>query len=177
MKRFLALAALALASGAASATNITGNIALAGADTYTTSGIHFDGPGIVLIGTGNFATLIGDTFPVFPPSHQLVFAHGSGRVAFDIGGISMDLLTLNVMSENANFLNIIGTANMIEPGFTTTLYDYTLTATRPDGVSSYTMTAAPPAPVAEIGTLLMVGTAFFVFAIGGLVRRRSLVHG
>jgi len=174
MKKMMILAfTLALGASTAGATAISGNIAIAGADTYTGSGIHFNSPAVVLIGTGNFLPFVGTTFPIVGPSHQLNFGAAGGITLFSASGISMDLLTLNVISQSNMFLNIVGTANMVEAGFDTTLYDYTLTATRPDGVSSYTLTAAPPAPVAEIGTLILVGTALVIFALGGFAHRRS----
>jgi len=170
-KLMIVLVALALIS-TARATPILGTVAIAGADTYTASGIHFNTPGIVLIGTGNFAPFIGQTFPIFPPSHQLRFGGAPGVELFSVGGISMNILTLTVVSQSNMFLNISGTANMVEPGFDITLYDYTLSATRPDGVSSFTLTAAPP--VAEIGTLFLTGTGLLVFAFGAYARRRRI---
>lgn len=167
MRKLLALAALALSCGAAGATPIIGTVAVAGADTYTTNGIHFNGPGIVLIGTGNFASIVGMTFPIVAPSHQLNFGSATGVGVFTIGGITMNILTLQVVSQDNMFLNISGTANMSEAGFDTTLYDYTIAATRPDGVSSYTMTAAPPTPVVEIGTLFLVGTGMLMVVFLG----------
>src|SRR5215469_4238552 len=134
-KLVLGLLALALSAPAVS-TPITGNVAIAGASVYTNSGIEFTGPAFVLIGTGNFLGDAGDMFPI----HNLSFA-SPGIDLFTTGsGISMDILTLIVVSNDSNFLNTEGTAEMVAAGFDATLYDFTLTATRPDGVSSFTMT-------------------------------------
>ena len=154
MKNFaLAVLALAVALPAA-ATPITGNVAIAGASTYTLSGIHFDSPAFVLIGTGNFLPDIGTMFPI----NNFTFATVPGTTLFSTGsGISMEILSLTVVQNSANFLNAKGTADMLQAGFTTTLYGFTLTATRPDGVSSFTMTAVP-ATVPEPASLFFVAT-------------------
>jgi hypothetical protein len=159
----LAVLALALALPAA-ATPITGHVALAGADVYTTTGIHFTGPAVVLIGTGNFLPFVGDTIPINPPSNEVDFASAAGVEFFDLGGITMDLLTLSVVSQSNMFLNIAGTANMVQAGFDTTPYVYTLTATRPDGVSSFTMTAVPASAVPEPASLLMMASGLSALA-------------
>ena len=174
MKKFLALAAVALALLArpAAATPITGDVAIAGASAYTSTGIHFNGPAIVLIGTGNFLSLVGTFIHVEP---QLTFASPTGFL-FDVdpNGPAMDVLTLSVISNSANFLNVSGTAMMSEAGFTDTLYDYTLTATRPDGVTSFTMTAVTPSAVPEPGTLFLMGTGLMAAGMLYRWRRRKL---
>jgi hypothetical protein len=175
-KLFLAVMAL-VCMLPAFGTPITGHVALAGADVYTTTGIHFTGPAVVLIGTGNFLPFVGDTIPINPPSHELDFSSAAGVEFFDLGGITMDLLTLSVVSQSNMFLNIAGTANMVQAGFDTTPYVYTLTATRPDGVSSFTMTAVPASAVPEPESLLLVGTGLLLSAGGTLWRSRRKING
>jgi|SRR5215469_10110703 len=165
----LGLLALALSAAALNATPITGNVAIAGASTYTLSGIHFDGPAFVLIGTGSFLPDVGSTFPI----HNLTFA-APGIDLFATGsGISMDLVSLSVIQNSTNFLNILGTADMMQAGFDTTLYSYSLTATRPDGVSSFTLTAVP-AVVPEPSTLILCGSALLAAAV--VLQRRKKRH-
>jgi hypothetical protein len=164
MKKLVLVVALVLCiSRSAMSTPITGNVAIAGASTYTLSGIQFTGPAIVLIGTGNFLPLIGQFVHLEP---QILFSNPTGTL-FDVdpSGPSMDILTLQVVSNSANFLNVKGTANVSEVGFTTTLYDYTLTDTRPDGVSSFTLTAASTAPIPEPVNLIFLGTGVLLISL------------
>jgi hypothetical protein len=165
---FVLLAVILAATRPAMSTPITGNVAIAGASTYTLSGIHFNGPAFVLIGTGDFLPDMGTSFPI----HNFNYASAPGVVLFDTGsGISMDLLTFNVVQNSANFLNALGTADMLKAGFDTTAYNFTLTATRPDGVSSFTMTAVPAVP--EPASLILVGSGLALGAVCVCCLRRK----
>jgi len=152
------------------ATPITGTIAIAGADTYTSTGIHFTGPAMTLIATGNFLPLLGQSTTI----NNFNFASASGTTLFASVSplITMDVLSLMVVTNSANFLNISGTADFSEPGFDTTLFDFTLTATRPDGVSSFTLTAAPLAPIPEPTPLILM--AIGLCSLAGLLHRKGI---
>ena len=159
MKHML-LGCLLLCASVMSASPVTGNVAIAGASVYTQSGIQFPSDAFVLIGTGNFLPDVNTSFPM----NGIVFSAPVGPVFTTGNDISMDLLTLLVVSNSANFLNIKGTATMTEPGFANALYDYTLTATSPDGVSSFTLTAIPAAAVPEPATLVLLSLGLFLLA-------------
>lgn len=171
MKKFVfGLVVALMFSAPAFSTSITGNLAIAGATTYTSTGIQFSSPSVTLIATGNFLPLLLKTEILA----NFSFASAPGLTLFQTTSpnIAMNINTLNVISNTSNFLNVLGTATFTEPGFTPTAYDYSLTATRPDGVSSYTLTAVPATPTAEISTLIMVATGL---SLSGLFcRKRSL---
>ena len=172
MKKFALALAVLLATRICGATSITGNVSLAMVvEHYNSTEIVFMNPAIVLPNsTGDFAPLSLHPINILD---TIVFTSASGMQMFagiSPLDISMDILTLTVVNNSGNFLNIVGTANMEAPGFTNTFYDFTMTATRPDGVTSGTMTAIP-AVVPEPTSLFLVGTGLLFCA--GATRRRS----
>jgi len=176
MKKIALVAALAVVSFVRPAHSdpITGNLAIAGATTYTSTGMQFSNPSVTLIATGNFLPLIGHTEML--NSFNFGTAAGATLFATVSPALSMNLESLTVISNTANFLNVVGTAMFLEPGFDPTLYEFTLTATRPDGVSSYTLTAVPEAAVvtSEPLTLFLVGSGLLCLAGVKLYRRQRL---
>jgi|SRR5215469_11336306 len=175
MKKIALGIALALVlARPAHGTSITGNLAIAGATAYTSTGIQFSNPSVTLIATGNFLPLLTQTEML----NSFNFASAPGATLFTTvsPALAMNIQTLSVITNTGTFLNIAGTALFMEPGFDPTLYEFTLTATRPDGVSSYTLTAVPEATVvtSEPLTLFLVGSGLLCLAGVKLYRRQRL---
>jgi hypothetical protein len=165
MKR-TALVLLSLALSAAMpamADNISGNVSLAGLDTYDATSITFINPADVLQASGTLAILL--KVPQVTMHNISNFKSEDGKTLFDwnhLGDkISMEILSLNVVENTSQFLNITGTADMFETGDTTTLYDWSLTSTT-SGVTSFTLDAVSPVPEPE--SLFLVGSGLISLA-------------
>ena len=169
MKKLILIIALALSVSIARATPITGNLALAGVGTYTSTSFTFNGPAFVLVATGSLSPLLG----LMITPHNFAYSTAPGEHIFTSPGVTLDVLTMLVVNNNSNFLNIKGTMELSQPGFDDTMYAYTMTATRPDGVSSYTLTAVPAAAIPEPVSLILVGTGLLVLALA----KRRAAHG
>lgn len=164
MKNVLLALLLCVSSLPALATSITGKLAVAGLNTYSTTGVTFVNPGTVLLASGDFAAL--DT----PPTINLTsfsFASAAGTMLFNQDGISATILSFAVEKDTANFLNASGVVQVIEAGFAPTDFAFTLVSTRPDGTTSYTADVVGLAAVPEPGTLVLVGSGLlFLFFCG-----------
>jgi hypothetical protein len=182
MKRtsgLLALAgALALAPPAV-ADSITGDIALGGTNTYDATSLSFTSPGFVFHATGSLGVMTG--FPVVTLS-DITFATAPGELLFDWnhGGtdITMTLINLVVDHNGPTFLNTHGEATFTETGFSPTDYDFSLTSTT-TGVTSFALTASPPAVIPEPPprVLVLIGlvVGFIPMVYVGRCRKTSIL--
>lgn len=175
MKR-LALALTIALAARAGATNITGNLAIAGLDTFTGNSITFHDPGTVLLATGSLS-------PMAPPdptplnlANEPNFLAESGKELFSWtqGGttITMTVDTFIVNNDNAFFLNVLGKATLTETGFSPTPYNFSLASTRPDGTTSYTLDVTQLTPVGEPSSLILLGTGLLSMWLLYWSRRR-----
>lgn len=166
MKKIFALAIVLLAMPLLGrAIPITGNLALAGLDTYTTSSVVFTSPAVVLTATGSLSIMPG-TVPV-NFSNIANFSNEPGQALFTWSNlgitVTMVIDSLTVDTNNQNFLNIMGRATLTETGFDPTIYAYDFTSTRPDGTTSYTMDITNNI-VSEPASLLLVATGLISLA-------------
>ena len=168
-KLWLALLFTLVLALKAGATPVTGVLVLAGLDTFTNNTVTFQNPSTVLEATGSLAVMKGtinlnlNNITSFATElGQTFFSWTSGPTT-----VTLDVTNFVVHSESANFLNVLGTGLVTETGFDPTRYDWSMTSTKPDGVTSYTIDLVAPVPVPEPKSLLLVGTG--LLAIAGIV--------
>ena len=176
MKKF-AFAILAMATAlaiapSASASPITGSIAIDGApgssNTWNSTSITFTGPGQVQQATGTLASLLGDSVAL--TSFTFVPSSGAtGVMLFDVasGAATFTMESANVVSNTSTFLNLVGTGWLTETGYANTWASFSLTSTS-TGTISYTIDASA---VPEPSSLLLLGTGLLGLAF--LVFRKS----
>lgn len=182
MKRLVfSLAVLTLVlSRSSGASPITGDLVVAGLDSFTSNTVNFTNPGTIIEATGSLAVMKGATNLML--DNITSFATEPGKTFFSWTGaggsvtVTMDITTWTVTRDNANFLNALGTATLTETGFATTPYDFSFTSTKPDGVSSYTFDLTPPSPVAEPASLFLVGTGLLLFGWMYYFRKKYEKH-
>lgn len=154
----------------ARATSITGDVSLAGLNSYGPNFVDFINPADVLSATGTLAIM--DNFR-FVDMHNMPSLVGEpGKLLFNWNhfneDIKMRILTLNIEENNHNFLNLKGTAEMSATGFSDTLYDWTLTSTS-SGITSFTLDATV-VPEPRSLTLLGIGLT----SLAGLLYRARI---
>lgn len=176
MKKF-AFAILAMATAlaiapSASASPITGSIAIDGAtgstDSWNSTSISFTGAGEVQQATGTLSSLIGQT--VVLTSFTFVPASdASGVMLFDVasGAATFTMESVSVVSNSSTFLNLAGAGWLTETGYDNTWASFSLTSTN-TGTISYTIDATT---VPEPSSLLLLGTGLLGLAF--LVFRKS----
>lgn len=155
----------------ARASSITGDVSIAGLDTYNATSITFVNPADVLSASGTLAVMT--SVPTVTMT-DVTFGSAIGTVLFNWNNfgtaISMTIDTLSVIENTATFLNVKGTATMAETGLTDTMYDYSFTSTK-TGMTSFTLDAIPPSAVPEPGSLFLVGSG--LVGLAGLLYRKA----
>lgn len=176
MKRLCFALTLALFALRAEATNITGNLAIAGLDTYTGSSITFHDPGTVLLATGSLNVMSPPTITPLNLINEPTFLAEAGKELFSWtqNGVTITMTTdtFIVNNDNAFFLNVLGKATLTETGFSPTPYNFSLASTRPDGTTSYTLDVTQIPAVGEPSSLVLLGTGLLSMALLYWSRKR-----
>lgn len=169
-----------LSAPLAKATSISGDVAIAGVNTYNTSAITFLNPGHVLGATGSLSIMTSVTALNV---NNFTFPGHAGFVLFDWnhGGVDIvfSLLTGTVLQNTGQFLNIEGTGTVMETGFDNTEYNFTLSSTKA-GVTSYALNLSPVAAVSESSSFLLTAMGvlaiWFLFVMGRRYRNSAGVN-
>ncbi len=181
----LTIASLALATAvaitpSASATSITGSIALAGlVGDYTTTTITFSNNGIVLGGTGSlgltsgFAAMDGGVYP-----NTLNLTSAIGAVLFATSGADAVTFTIQSLMFDTRLgdLDVTGTGVITETGYAPTEGTFDLSTSRSG--ASITFDADASANVTpEPSSLLLLGTGLLGLAIVAFRKAKSSSGG
>ena len=181
------LVAGAIWAGSAGAAPLigSGSVSMAGgftpkggnADLSDAKGIHFlpAGPGNVMVtspgGTGSFASLTTGTVGSIHDFNFTPFTPVGNFLT--IGAFSFDLNSITVVTQNATFLDLHGTATVSEAGFadTTATFDFSGQGGGAPATFSWSATAsASDVPEPMTVGILGIGLAGF-----GVLRRRITV--
>jgi len=168
--RTIALTLVVALAPSAWATSITGHVAVAGIDTYNATSVTFENPALVLAATDDLSVMLGNRMITLNNIADFATEPSKTFFTWTNTGVTVDMViqSLTVQTNNAQFLTLFGTAMISETGFDPTLFDYTFSANRPDGISSFTVNVAPPSIVSEPATLFSLATGFLF--IWGIVR-------
>jgi len=175
---------LAASAPLALAVPITGSLGIAGSDTFTSSGINFTSPGVVISATNSLAgfefqpvTLENFSFNSSADGTTLfTIVDGLQTLTFDITGItsagSDSLLGYpNETVAGTGILtdNVLGGPDPFNPTDAT----FTL-STNSNGSTTFALDASPAAVTPEPSSLLLLGTGL-VSAAGMLIRKRRIL--
>jgi hypothetical protein len=173
-----AFAPLALAS------SITGSLGIAGSDTFTSAGIDFSSPGVVISASGslaNFAlqsvTLNSFSFNSSADGKTLfTIVDGKQTLTFDITDITSSGTNsaLGFPNETVAGTGVLTDTVLKHPGdFTPTDGTFTI-STNANGSTTFALDASPAAVTPEPSSLLLLGTGL-VSAAGMLIRKRRIL--
>ena len=177
MKRIVFTLAFALVTQVANADSVTGRLAVAGLNTYSSGSITFEPPATILFADGSLGvmnsapgalTMINvPDFATAPGNNLFKWTNGTDNV-------SMLIKTLSVEQSTSVFLNILGTSVVSQTGFDPTPYLFSFSSTRPDGTTSYSMDIVmAPVVVPEPASLVLLGIAL---VLGALVFRKKALQ-
>jgi hypothetical protein len=177
----VALAVAAVFTSSASATPITGTLAVTGSnETWTSTQVSFSStPGNATVAiapatSGSLAAAIGDdvTFTTNP----LVFSTALGKELFSTGdGITFTITSLTVDLDNGTFLDLNGSGTMTENGFNTTVVGWSLSTTSTSGSTTFGLDVGPGVGVVtpEPSGLLLLGSGLFGLAFVAFRKTKS----
>lgn len=130
----------------------------AGSNLQTATSLAFSTPTFVTSASGSFAgisspgdlaTFNGFSFNPFT---------GDDNPVWSTGGFQFDLKDINVNTQNANSLVLLGSGIVTGNGFDPTTFSFSLSADRISSAVAFSATTAPLA-TPEPGTLFLLGTA------------------
>jgi len=157
----LAMAMVIALSPFARADSITGSTAIAGIATFTSTGINFHNPAVVLGATGSLAIM--PTFSMVT-MFDITFGSAVGEKLFQWNGLGSEV-DFTILSFSGapfgSFLNISGTGLMQQTGKDPTPYNFTYAGSS-SGMAAFELNAQP---VPEPGSLLLLGSGLLGVAM------------
>jgi hypothetical protein len=175
---------LAASAPLALASSITGSLGIAGSDTFTSTGIDFTSPGVVISASGDLAglafqpvTLDSFSFNSSADGKTLfTIVDGNQTLTFDITGITSSGTnsSLGYANETVAGTGVLTDDVLGDPtDFTPTAGTFTL-STNSNGSTTFALDASPAAVTPEPSSLLLLGTGL-ASAAGMLNRKRRIL--